>query len=263
VWTGTEIIVAGGTGGRGLRAPGAAYAPAADRWRPIAAPPGFRPGASAYSVNGPAVWTGQRMVIWSAGLAYDPAGDHWEAIEPAPMTARFHEAVAVSDTGILIWGGCDSSAAECAEEPGAWRDDGAWYDTATGHWTPLPPAPLTPGPAALAAVLGGGVHVVTGRGQAVYSPATGSWQAGPELPATAPVGSTLTSVGDGMVLVGHGVALAYDRGSDRWSGLAGDPPARRGHAAVWTGGEVVIAGGVPDGRPFAYRSPPPPPSPSP
>jgi hypothetical protein len=33
----------------------------------------------------------------------------------------------------------------------------------------------------------------------------------------------------------------------------GDPPNRQHHGAVWTGAELVVAGGVPDGRPLAYR----------
>jgi hypothetical protein len=263
-WTGTEIIVAGGTGARGLRVPGAIYDPAADRWRPITPPPGFRRGASAYSVTGPAVWAGDRMVIWSAGLAYEPLVDRWDTFEPAPLSSRVNEAMAVTAAGILIWGGCDSSAEECAEEPGAWRDDGAWYDLASGHWTPLPPAPLAPGPVALAAAVGDAVHVVAAGTQAVYSPATGSWQARAALPAPVPVGSTLTATGTGLMLVGRRVALAYDPAADHWAALAGDAPTRHDHAAVWTGAEVVIAGGVPDGRPLAHRGrtrPPPPVSP--
>lgn len=86
-WTGREMIVWGGTttvSGTSGRSDGAAYDPAADRWRPIAAAPEGRAGAEAVLVDG--------VVVIGAGaspqggtfdglLVYDVAADSWSRIE--------------------------------------------------------------------------------------------------------------------------------------------------------------------------------------
>jgi hypothetical protein len=257
-WTGTELIVAGGSAERGLETAGAAYDPALDRWRTIAPPPGFRPGRSAYSIAGPAAWDGRRMVVWSAALAYDPVADAWESIPPAPLAARTGEAVAATGAGVVVWGGCDGAAVDCAATPEAWLHDGAWFDSATGRWSVLPPAPLDAAPGAAAAVLGDTVHVVAGGPRsparhAAYQPRTGTWSPLAPPPAPVPPGSVLTAAGDRLFATGRMVSLAYEPASDAWRPMEGSFPSRRSHAAVWTGAELVVAGGIPDGRPFAYR----------
>jgi hypothetical protein len=277
VWTGHEVIVVGGSSGRGIRTAGAAYDPALDRWRVIAPPPGFRTKASAYGLTGPAVWAGDRMVIWNAGLAYDPAADRWDGIAPAPLTSRTDEAVAATPEGILVWGGCESGVDECGEQARSWFTDGAWYDLATDRWTLLPPAPLAAARSARAVAAGGVVHVVAGSGLAAWDPRAAAWRPEADLPAPLPAGSTFTATGAPaagsgvqatqagpgvqapparIVVVGRRVAVAYDPAADRWAPLVGDAPNRQYHAAVWTGADLVIAGGVPDGRPLAYRPPP-------
>ena len=88
-WTGTEVIVVGGTTGRPCppgadcvlppksaeRADGAAYDPETDTWREIA------PAPSAFA-GGHALWWDGRVIVVSNRLtmAYDPAADEWQRL---------------------------------------------------------------------------------------------------------------------------------------------------------------------------------------
>ena len=82
VWTGTEVIVWGGTiVGEVPAGDGAAYNPSTDTWRLLPSAPD---GVEWSSVS---VWTGKEAVVmnctglgkWNAA-AYDPAADRWRAI---------------------------------------------------------------------------------------------------------------------------------------------------------------------------------------
>ena len=138
VWTGTEMVVWGQGAGLESDEPelpvGAAYDPAADRWRLLAPPP-----VSPRIVE--AVWTGREMLVWGGqsgrryfddGAAYDPAADRWRLLPPSPLAARFTFAV-WSGERMLVWGGESSNEA---------FGDGAAYDPASDSWRPLPPSPL-------------------------------------------------------------------------------------------------------------------------
>ncbi|MCA1843121.1 MAG: hypothetical protein LC792_07995, partial [Actinobacteria bacterium] len=89
VWTGREMLVWGGSSctGNPCRSPnvqalgdGAAYDPASDTWRRIAASPLTPRTASTQ------VWTGKELLVWGGdagtqsladGAAYDPATGRW------------------------------------------------------------------------------------------------------------------------------------------------------------------------------------------
>ncbi|MDP8937331.1 MAG: hypothetical protein M3O23_06335 [Actinomycetota bacterium] len=181
VWTGTEMLVWGQ--GAGVDSPGAdlpagaAYDPAADRWRLLA------PSPVAPRIAVP-VWTGREMVVWGGqsgpryfddGAAYDPAADRWRPLPAAPLAARFTFAV-WSGAQMLVWGGESSDRA---------FDDGAAYDPAADRWRPLARSPMAErrgfaqiwtgeemvvwggAPSAGAAVLGTG---------AAYDPSTDRWR---------------------------------------------------------------------------------------
>ncbi len=59
VWTGTEMIVWNGTGGR--------YNPSTDTWTPIST-------VGAPTQGGPAIWTGTEMIVWGGGNALNTGG---------------------------------------------------------------------------------------------------------------------------------------------------------------------------------------------
>lgn len=213
VWTGRRMLVWGGTGANDeALADGAAYDPSTDRWEPTA-------DAPTPLVAATAVWTGAKMLVWGsrpavafdvgqptpAGAAYDPATNVWTPISPSPLrTEGDHVAVWTGDR-MLVWGGSVGEATSA---------DGASYDPATDRWTKLAPAPI--------GSRRGHSAVWTGDRMIVWGGFPGG-KAGPEL-------------ADGA---------SYDPASDSWAKLPPAPIAGRAmHAAVWTGGSMVIWGGT-------------------
>jgi len=142
VWTGEEMVIAGGTDAPpcpdlaqcdyvdGRLADGAAYDPATDSWRTIAdAPLPFE--------EVKAFWTGEVMLVFvgtspasddAAVLAYDPATDEWSERAAPPMRDPWP-----------LWTG--DVAVDVANYNTAGDRDWA-YDPATDEWRALPTEPL-------------------------------------------------------------------------------------------------------------------------
>jgi len=131
------MIVWGGNTGLGVTTnTGAAYNPATNSWRLIAAPPASFLGRS----NHTAVWTGSEMIVWggdtdlglsNTGAAYNPITDTWRLIASPPVTLSGrsnHTAVWTGPTGIAMvaWGGQDGVSNLLS--------DGGRYDPATDSW---------------------------------------------------------------------------------------------------------------------------------
>jgi N-acetylneuraminic acid mutarotase len=232
VWTGRELVVWGGNAfsfydSHSVFGDGAAYDPATDRWRTIAASPlSARWGAAGG-------WTGTRMVVWSGagaggstyadGAAYDPASDAWSPIAASPLAGRVDATAIWTGHELLIFGGSPIPGGTTAPT------DGARYDPATNTWRPMAASPL--------AARAGAVVAWTGREVLVWG-GTRSW-----VP--------FARFDDGV---------AYDPATDTWRALATAPLSPRGRAAgVWTGRELVVAGGdtedVADARSAAAYDP--------
>jgi hypothetical protein len=99
IWTGTEIIVWGGSGDVSYSDTGGRYDPATDNWVPTSTT-----NAPTGRTNHTAVWTGTEMIIWggqgaagflNTGGRYDPATDTWTATSTmnAPIGRYFHTAI--------------------------------------------------------------------------------------------------------------------------------------------------------------------------
>ena len=109
VWTGTEMIIWGGSNGGDAPnySDGGAYNPTSDSWRYISAPNMGARRANFY------VWTGTEMLLWggwnpsvnySDGMRYDPATDTWSPMATYPGNA--HEGFFTwTGTEMLIFGG--------------------------------------------------------------------------------------------------------------------------------------------------------------
>lgn len=134
VWTGTELLIWGGTEDGGPQAgDGAAYDPMTRTWTPMPASP-LSPRDSAF-----AVWTGTRALFWGGGNAngnlsllmngasYDPANRTWTMLPAAPLPAG------VDDLQAIVWTGTQMVVIQ----PGA----GAAFDPATRTWTTVPALP--------------------------------------------------------------------------------------------------------------------------
>jgi len=135
VWTGAEMIVWGGKSAS-VKKDGAAYDPAKDTWRTLAAPPtSFSKGRFRHS----AAWTGSKMIVWggidgdnnygATGAAYDPRTDAWSDIKASPLSARSDADALWTGSELILWGGTTA--------------EGASYDPATDTWTMLPTFPLS------------------------------------------------------------------------------------------------------------------------
>src|SRR5262245_5056163 len=113
VWTGTRMIVWGGTD-FGLNptsfATGGLYDPQTDSWTPVGSP-----GAPAARQEHTAVWTGSRMIVWAGrdgstyfdtGASYDPAADVWTSITTSNApSARLRHTAVWTGSRMIVWGG--------------------------------------------------------------------------------------------------------------------------------------------------------------
>ena len=115
VWTGTEMIVWGGSSEAGHTNDGAVYDPEANSWSVMATEEA--PTARADAV---AVWTGREMIVWGGratglqgqsvalndGARYDPSANKWTALEDEVLAyARFGHTAIWTGTDMIIWGG--------------------------------------------------------------------------------------------------------------------------------------------------------------
>jgi hypothetical protein len=222
-WTGTEVVMAGGSNGPGVTPFAAAYDPGTDQWRELPDPPGVATRQSRNEVTD-GVWTGSELISWSSALAYAPANESWRSIDASPLSERSWAAVVATDEGVFVWGGCSPvPTSQCDEVSGDDElTDGALYDPQTDSWRRVAPSPLGPGDHPTA--------VWTGKEVIVNVPSP----VDPDAPDSA----------------------AYDPSTDRWRALPDSPhPAARYTEAVWTGRFLVVHGGVrADGRPSEATS---------
>jgi hypothetical protein len=111
VWTGSEMIVWGGSNGSKL-ADGARYDPAQDQWTAL---PGT--DAPAARFEHAAVWNGHEMIVWGAnptgmphlpgtGGTYNPFTDSWSATPTDGAPFSRYEALAVwTGVEMIVYGG--------------------------------------------------------------------------------------------------------------------------------------------------------------
>lgn len=258
VWTGTEMIVWGGTvaGSPSLTSTGGRYDPAAGAWKAtsVAGAPPARHSACA-------AWTGTKMLVWggfaAAGLtttggAYDPTSDSWSAMSPtgAPP-GRVGAACAWTGTELVVWGGTAS---------GKVLASGGRYDPATDTWKSLPASGAPSARYGQSGVWSGKAALIWGGNDlfdwhadgAAYDPTTDVWT--PLAAAGAPAareqhtaiwtGARMVVWGgfDGGSYLGDGGSLDLENG---WTALAaaGAPSPRSEHAAVWTGNQMIVWSG--------------------
>ena len=256
VWTGTEMIVWGGTmctaqGGCVAQGNGARYNPSTNLWSPVS-----RTNAPSPRSGHTAVWTGSSMVIFggaqdSTGGRYDPATDTWQPTSTAgaPPGDGGHTAI-WTGSFMVIWGGADGAT---IVNTGRKYDPvlNAWYDSISSINAPRPrrnhSAVWT---GSLMLVWGGDLGNDTlldsgGR----YDPSWNFWTAisrgdAPE----AREGHEAVWTGTEMIVwggQGYNTGGRYDPALDRWiaTPTLNAPSGRTGHTALWTGTEMVVWGG--------------------
>ncbi len=270
VWTGSEMIVWGGSDGSSYLATGGAYDPVLDAWHPVtdAGAPVARTGHSA-------VWTGSRMIVWggstgsgstwtNTGGAYDPVADQWTPtnVDGAPSPRRSHSS-AWTGTRMIVWGGTTLSVKpNCNGD----RSDGALYDPAIDSWTPMATAGAPSPRHGSSAVWTGREMIVWGGSFEYYCglPPYCCWYYGgggkrydPSTDVWAPIttlGAPPDSSGHSTVWTGSRMFAwqnradssgRYDPGTDSWADVSpvGAPYMVSGSAIVWSGSDVILWGG--------------------
>jgi len=262
VWTGTEMIIWGGTdrSGNPLNT-GSRYNPTTDSWTAISTT-----NAPAARSNHSAVWTGTEMIVWggdagspgivnrvNTGGRYDPRTDSWTAISTtnAPAGRSFHQAV-WTGSEMIVWGGSDAGFNDLTT--------GGKYNAKTDSWTATSMSNVASGRVFFTAVWSGtemmvwgglnsnGYPNIGGR----YNPSTDTWTS--TNSSGAPSGRAFhTAVWSGSEMIIWGglnnngemnTGGRYKPATDSWTSTdrTTAPPARAHHVAVWTGPEMIVWG---------------------
>jgi len=265
VWSGSEMIVWGGTGDFVNFNSGGRYNPATDSWIPMTS-------IAPYPRNlHTAVWTGTHMIVWGGnsdvglldtGGRYNPNTDTWTATSTAnaPVARDFHTAV-WSGAQMIIWGGEDNNFTTL--------NTGGRYDPIANSWTATSIANAPSAREFHTAVWTASEMIVWGgrddnfslpRAGGRYNPVSDSWIATTDI---APDGRTNHSAiwtGTQMIVWGGSgdsgdldTGGQYIPGTDSWTATSTTdaPSAREGHTGVWTGSEtgsqMIIWGGAANG----------------
>ncbi|HEX8336650.1 MAG TPA: Ig-like domain-containing protein, partial [Pyrinomonadaceae bacterium] len=208
VWTGREMLVWGGSDGRGR------YNPLTDTWAPISST-----GAPSWGYT--VVWSGSEMIVWGSGNTegetntggrYNPETDTWRPISTtgAPTGRYFHTAV-WSGSEMIVWGGTTSGVA-------GKHDTGGRYNPETDTWRPTSTAGAPEARTHHTAVWAGSAMVIWG-------------------------GTNDATSGGNAALLNTGGR--YDPAADTWTptSTAGAPEPRSDHRAIWTGSQMIVWGG--------------------
>ena len=264
VWTGTEMIVWGGTNNVSVSNTGGRYNPATDSWTATstASAPTARYGHKA-------VWTGSEMIVWGGlffdntgthyldtGGRYNPASDSWTAtsVLNAPEGRESFTAV-WTGSEMIVWGGYNGSSEV---------NTGGSYNPTTDTWTATNTANAPTSRDDHTAIWTGSEMVVWGgfffdgnlhywNTGSRYTPGTDSWV--PTSMTNPPTGRHRHSAiwtGSEMVIWGGydgnsdvNSGGRYDPSTDTWTATntTNAPSGRDIHTAVWTGAEMIVWGG--------------------
>lgn len=259
VWTGSEMIIWGGSNGEAFLNTGARYNPTTNSWTALDTSPATPSARSGHT----AVWSDSEMIVWggadttttlNSGGRYNPSTSTWTAL---PARSARVEHVAVWDdvrSEMIVWSGRDGHGRV---------NSGDRYSPSTNTWTSLALTATTPiGRADHSAVwdithsemiIWGGhtaSYVATGER---YNPATNAWSPLPALGAPSARYAHSAIWSNSEMIIWGGVAFdtlddgaRYNPTTSSWSALptTASPPARGGHTAIWTGFEMIVWGGM-------------------
>jgi N-acetylneuraminic acid mutarotase len=262
-WTGTEMLVWGGTTGNIDFRSGSRYNPASNTWTAI-------PTTNAPSArhDESSVWTGSELIVWGGqdqaltpfndGGRYNPATNTWTptSLGANVPDARYAHSAAWSGSEMLVWGGADINGVLATGGRYTPTTD-SWAATSTGANLPAARRSHTGVWTGTAMTVWGGFDGSELNTGARYNPGTDSWSptsTSPDVP-TARQSHTAVWTGEEMVVWGGSAGSTvfktggrYNPLSDSWTPTstgANVPPARGAHSAIWTGTEMVVWGGTP------------------
>jgi N-acetylneuraminic acid mutarotase len=260
IWTGSEMIIWGGTSGGNDFNDGAKYNPITNTWSKISLI-GAPTGRSGHS----AIWTGSEMIIWGGiigasfvndGARYNPTSDTWTPITSvnAPNGRIDHRAIWTS-TEMIIWGGSGSS--------GIYFSDICKYNPITNTWTKITPTGTQPSLRQSHSAIwisnemiiwGGFNNGICLNDMAKYNPITNNWTLMSTInPPKARYGHSTIWNGTNLIIwAGQGSEGLINDGSkynlqtNSWTTISSTnaPSTRCYHSAIWTGKEMIVWGGT-------------------
>ncbi len=233
IWTGGEMIVWGGETPGSANDPchfvrtGGRYDPVSDTW----AATGLTSAPTARSLH-TSVWdpAGQAMIVWggqqysagsctpfqsvATGGIYRPLSDSWQVTPQAPDFGRSGHVAVWTGTEMIVWAGFVLG-------PDSYPSSGLRFSPSSFEWTAINGSSIDGSPSwrkSHSAVWTGSEMIVWGGNEGSSS------QAGANL----------------------NTGARFDVATATWTptSLAGAPIAREGHAALWTGTRMIVAGGV-------------------
>ncbi len=258
VWTGTEMIVWGGTPKFGDPVIGARYNRQTNAWSPM-------PSSGPYDgrSNHTALWTGTEMIVWGGylngtldtGERFDPVASTWTSLPTtgAPASRYLHTAVWTGDA-MIVWGGNNGASGAELSSGGVFRLSG-WAPMSTVNAPSVRRDHTAVWTGTEMIVWGGRNNQVSLGDGGRYDPITDTWRAPPVNPINAPQArSDHRALWTGTQMIVHGGSdqynqaivggARYDPLSDTWTPTARTPDERSEHTAVWTGSEMIVWGGV-------------------
>lgn len=146
VWTGTKMLVWGGSGvGSEVFADGASYDPGVDTWTALPpAPISARTGAAA-------AWTGTEFIVFGGnvgefvstpdGAAFNPTTGLWRKLDPYPGPTRQLAGVHIQASTVLVFGGFTLTGTLELQDDGRWWSKSGWSTVSPLSLTSLTPAP--------------------------------------------------------------------------------------------------------------------------
>ena len=271
VWTGSEMIIWGGGLAFTARDIGARYDPLLDVWTPV-----LRENAPEPRQWHSAVWTGSEMIVWGGhgatvgelydtGGRYDPLTDTWTPMSTlnAPEPRRRHTAVWTGNE-MIVWGGAEGTN---PPDPIPFNTGGR-YDPVLDSWTATSLSNVPDERTDHSAVWTGSEMIVWGGKVGTstelntgghYDPVSDSWTPTPMTGApSARYYHSAVWTGSEMIVFGGQIDDYGNPGGIKSDGAIYDPgvglfdwtpistvdaPDRAGHAAVWTGSEMIVFGG--------------------
>lgn len=262
VWTGSEMIVWGGSDGTSSLNSGGLYNPQTDTWRATSIVGNIPLPRDRHT----AIWTGTRMIVWggshdggylNTGGIYDPSADTWTATSTDGAPSRRYGQTAVwTGSKMIIWGGYWGSP----------LNTGGVYSPSSDSWVATTTTGAPAGRDSHTAVWTGHEMIVWGGFNAYvegfmksggrYNPETDSWALTTTTSETPTPRMYHTAIwtGSEMIIwggqvnmgnyIGNGAKFSPD--SNTWRAVSPGtaiPAPEFGYGAVWTGAEMLVWGG--------------------
>ena len=263
VWTGSDMLIWGGSDDGGSLNTGGKYNPNTDTWTSVSTTNAPPPRTSHT-----AVWTGTDMIVWgghagfttyfNTGGRYNPTTDSWSNTDTdnAPASRGYHTAI-WTGAEMIVWGGYSYDG----NIEHFWNTGGR-YNPSTNSWTATTTVNAPDGREIQSAVWTGDQMIVWGgynrsrlNTGGRYNPTTDSWT--PTNTSNAPSvrsGHCAAWTGSQMIVWGGSVDSfpnytntggRYNPTTDSWAAISitDAPTGRTIPSAVWTGSEMIVWGG--------------------